>query len=356
MDGKLRLLKQLSPVIIALLVFVSVKMAATYPGFVEKIYSRGVYQFIAAGLSAVSGLFFFSLWDIFWVVFIITILSGIVLAIIKKIKWTILLLRIIQLLSVLYIIFYFSWGYNYFREPVEVRSGWKKTNAGEEVFRSILDSVILNTNKNYSHLSDSLFSKIDSCVEVSYKNNATTLGVVYPNGSRRAKTMIFSGVYAKFGVSGYFGPFFNEVHLNRNILPVEYPFLLAHEKAHQFGMATESEANLAAYIICATSVDMHLRYSGNMYMLLYFLKDASVFKDYRDYIKKIDSRVINDIRARSAYYNKIENETMGKMQTAANNVYLKSNNIKKGVINYNQVVSLVIQWYGIKEQLLNNRN
>jgi hypothetical protein len=84
-------------------------------------------------------------------------------------------------------------------------------------------------------------------------------------------------------------------------------------------------------------------------MLLYFLKDASVFKDYRDYIKKIDSRVISDIRARSAFYNKIENETMGKMQTAANNVYLKSNNIKKGVINYNQVVSLVIQWYGIKE-------
>ena len=33
------------------------------------------------------------------------------------------------------------------------------------------------------------------------------------------------------------------------------------------------------------------------------------------------------------------------MQTAANNSYLKANNIEKGVKNYNQVVSLVISWY-----------
>jgi hypothetical protein len=33
------------------------------------------------------------------------------------------------------------------------------------------------------------------------------------------------------------------------------------------------------------------------------------------------------------------------MQTAANNSYLKANNIEKGVKNYNQVVSLVLSWY-----------
>jgi hypothetical protein len=39
------------------------------------------------------------------------------------------------------------------------------------------------------------------------------------------------------------------------------------------------------------------------------------------------------------------NNTLSDMQTAANNSYLKANNIEKGVKNYNQVVSLVLSWY-----------
>ena len=38
-------------------------------------------------------------------------------------------------------------------------------------------------------------------------------------------------------------------------------------------------------------------------------------------------------------------QNFSKMQTAANDIYLKANNIEKGVKNYNQVVSLVIDWY-----------
>jgi hypothetical protein len=33
------------------------------------------------------------------------------------------------------------------------------------------------------------------------------------------------------------------------------------------------------------------------------------------------------------------------MQSAANNTYLKVNNIEKGVKNYDQVVSLVLGWF-----------
>jgi hypothetical protein len=41
----------------------------------------------------------------------------------------------------------------------------------------------------------------------------------------------------------------------------------------------------------------------------------------------------------------LQNKKLLKVQAAANNVYLKTNFIKSGIKNYNQVVSLVISWY-----------
>jgi hypothetical protein len=126
---------------------------------------------------------------------------------------------------------------------------------------------------------------------------------------------------------------------------MDYPFVLAHEKAHQFGIASEAEANLVAFVICVKSEDQRLKYSGYQSLLLYFLKDASRMKNYQEYFNKIDKKVLQDFRYRQKYYEGLENRNLSNMQTAVNNSYLKANNIKKGVKNYNQVVSLVISWY-----------
>ena len=157
--------------------------------------------------------------------------------------------------------------------------------------------------------------------------------------------MVFSAFYGKLGLSGYFGPFFNEIHVNHYLLPMDYPFILAHEKAHQFGICSEAEANFVAYVICITSNNQRLKYSGYQSLLLYFLRDASQMKEYKEYLDKIDKNVIRDLRFRQKYYQDMQNVTLSKVQSAANNSYLKANNIEKGVKNYNQVVSLVISWY-----------
>ena len=157
--------------------------------------------------------------------------------------------------------------------------------------------------------------------------------------------MLLSSIFAKSGVSGYFGPFFNEIHVNRFVLPMEYPFTLAHEKAHQFGITEEAEANLAAFIICTGSDDPRLQYSGNVQLLAYFLSDAHQLQDRNDYVNKIDSLVKEDILYQRKHWRNLENKTFDKIQTAANNVYLKTNRVDGGVKNYNRVVSLVISWY-----------
>jgi hypothetical protein len=260
------------------------------------------------------------------------------------------ILRLFQSGALIYSFFYISWGFNYFRPKIENRIGWIKPAPDESFFRQILDSIIVKTNKSYSTIASSDYKAVDSLVERSYRKNSELLKIDYPNGSRRPKTMILSSLFAKSGVSGYFGPFFNEIHLNKYLLPMEYPFVLAHEKAHQFGITDESEANFAAFVICTTSGDRRLEYSANMQLLLYFLSDAHQLKDRSAYVNRIDSLVIKDIQIQRKHWKELENKTLDKVQTAANNAYLKTNKIEEGIKNYNKVVSLVITWFYNKQE------
>lgn len=332
------------PFLLALLIFPGVRLAHRFPGSVEHYYSEGIYPFIARIVSSFSRLFPFSLWDIFWVVSIGLLFAGLLLVVLRKLRLRIYGLRIAQFLALGYSFFYILWGFNYLRPGIESRIGWNKPVADSTVFRSVFDTLIAHTNSSYIKV-DPDYADFDRLVEQSYKKNSAALGIRYPGGTRRPKKMIFSTVMAKFGLSGYFGPFFNEIHLNGRLLPMEYPFVLAHEKAHQFGITSESEANLVAFIVCTTSSDQRLQYSGYLSVFLYFLYDARHLKDYKEFVKKIDRPVIEDISYQRKYYNALQNRKMQEMQSAANNVYLKTNFIKSGVKNYNQVVSLVIGWY-----------
>lgn len=333
------------PFVFAGLVFICIKMATAKPELVEIYYSNGLYPLIAKVFSSVSKVIPFSLWDTFWLLLIMIIIVGFILTLLKRIRFLRFCLRLGQVISLLYIFFYFTWGFNYFRPKIESRIGLEVKDLNMTLFRSMLDSMISYTNINYCTVTEADYSEIDKCVEMSYSRNNVLFRLNYPNGSRRSKRMIFSNFMAKSGISGYFGPFFNEVNLNSYILPIDYPFLLAHEKAHQFGISNEAEANFVAFIICTTSDDRRLQYSGYMSVLLYFLSDAKHLKDYRDYIKKIEDPVIIDLRYRQKYYEGLKRKSLDKAQTFLNNAYLRSNNIKEGVENYNQVVEMVIGWF-----------
>lgn len=339
------------PVLVAILVFISTRIAARNPGFVEKYYSDGIYPVIAVALSSFSSIFSFSIWDLFWAASILLLITGIFLAIFRKIKPGIFFLRFIQVVSVLYIWLYISWGYNYFRSDVYTRMDWKAPNTNEAEFRTVFDTIISRANRYYMKFDSSGFSDIDSLVELSYKKNSNYLGINYPNGSRKNKKMVFNSIMDKSGIFGYYGPFFSEIHFTANGLPFDYPSALAHEKAHQFGITSEAEASLFSYIICTGSDDKRLRYSGYLTFLVYFMIDAEQLQDYHEYINKIDKRVYEDVFYRQDYYNALQNKTMEKVQSVAYDAYLKTNNIRSGIKNYNQVVALIISWYDNNRQL-----
>ena len=348
--SKLKLMRIGWPFVLMITIYLFINTLALNNRITERFYSAGIYPYIARTFSAFSNLFPFSLWDIFWMVAVFSFLVGLIFVFLGKLRPGKYGLHILQMTAILYTFFYLVWGFNYFRPKFETRMDWSHPKTDEKEFRSVLDSVIINTNHNQVSISPEDYPEIDKLVEESYRQMSARLGIEYPNGTRRPKTMLFSSFFAKSGVSGYFGPFFNEIHLNYYLLPMEYPFVLAHEKAHQFGITNEAEANLCAFIVCTTSDDSRLKYSGYISLLLYFISDAVQLKDTSDYIRKIEKKVILDLRFQRSHWQGLRNATLDNAQTAANNAYLKTNHIEAGVKNYNQVVSLVMGWYQNKNK------
>jgi signal transduction histidine kinase len=333
------------PFLLGVLVFACVKLAIHNPAAVEHYYSRGLYPFIAIFISVLSNIIPFSLWDISWIMLLILTIAGCILVIMKRITLKWYLLKFAQTAMLFYSLFYLLWGFNYFRPNIQSRLGWEATKPNEKVFRSILSLLIENANNTRVKIDQSQYAKINELVEQSYLKNSALLGISYHAGQRRPKTMLLSSYFAKSEVCGYFGPVFNEVHVNYYMMPLDYPFTLAHEKAHQFGFASEAEANMAAFMVCSASPDVMLQYSASLHMLLYFLNDAVHLPDYKDYLSKIDDGVMNDIMQKQEYYDKLTDKRLSRLQEVANDVYLKSNKIEHGVKNYNQVVGLVMSWY-----------
>jgi len=328
----------------ALLVFGITQVAHLFPSAIEFVYSRGIYVLIAASISRISALVPFSLDDFFYALLVLVLLAIIFLSIFRKISFSRAGKLVLNILASVYILFYTLWGFNYFRQEIHPRLGIINGKPESKLFVAKLRKLVDNTNKSWVSFDAWDKNKTALQIEASYKTLAPALKIKYPTGVRRAKNITAGHFFAQAGISGYYGPFFNEVHVNPNILPVEYPFILAHEKAHQFGITNEAEANFYAWLVCSKSKSKQLQYSANLHVLQYFLYQGYQLEDYPAIISKLDKRVKKDLQKIREHWMSIRNEKIDEAASKVNDFYLKTNKIKKGVEEYSGVVKLVIDY------------
>ena len=344
----MKLSKPIKLLISTLSLFVLIFTVSKMPSVAEW-YIANIYPVLAAILSFISALFPFSLFDFFTILAIIAFIVLIFLMILRKIKWG-KGLRIIAY-SVLVVIawFYFSWGFAYFRNDFYARCNIQKSEYDTEKFKSFAADFIADANAVYISVTDINKDSINLKIEQQYEKLKDVLKIKYPNGKRKTKRMLYEFLHTKVGVSGYFGPFFNEVHVNNFVLAFEYPFTLAHEKAHQFGVASEAECNLYAFIVCATSSDAQLRYSAYISTISYVLNNyKKIFPDdYKDLLSTVDTRIIDDAINMSEHWLSARSKTLANAHKVVYDTYLKTNNINSGIQNYSEVVSLLISTYNM---------
>jgi len=268
-------------------------------------------------------------------------------------------------LTILWIViwFYMAWGISYFRPDFYERFGVEQPKEDRDFFEAMVVRYIDSLNQAYiakdsikvesdntiaaQHSSIAVQrNEIDREIEALYAKHHKLLRLPYPNGWRRTKKTLAEPLMTRMGVAGYFGPFFNEVHVNNYALDITYPYTLAHEKAHQFGIAGEAECNLFASIICTSSDHPLVKYSGYLQTVSYLLGNLrKITPDrYREIAGKIDPRIIADYRAIREHWMKALNPTLSAVQDKVYDTYLKTNKQQSGILSYSEMVGLLVTW------------
>ena len=330
-------------VFVALIAFI---LIARYNPAVGEWYATSLYPVISTILSFAICWNPFSLEEIF-VLGASALATGILVqGFRKREKWHKVLLKEAKLLVWTVIWFYMGWGVNYFRENIYERTAVGKQKYNETVFREFLKDYAENLNASFTD-SAAVLSVEDFSEDIKkrYLEVPKEMGLCAPRKWQQPKNLLFNKLYSAVGVMGYMGPFFNEIQLNKELLPAQLPFCYAHELSHQLGVSNEDEANFWAYQICRNSEIPQVKYSGYYALLPYVLTNARralLPDDYKAFLQSIKPEILQQLNAQQEFWRSRYSKTLGELQSTLYNAMLKGNKISSGTANYIQVVDMII--------------
>lgn len=164
--------------------------------------------------------------------------------------------------------------------------------------------------------------------------------------SLRAKPMIFSRFMSWINFTGFFFPFTGEANLNAEAPLCLLPSTIAHELAHQRGVAPEDEANFAAVIACMYSGDPDFCYSGALLALIH-LSNALYDTDYDRWLELRQSyseEVLADLQQNNEYWNQFETKAADISETVYEG-FLATYGEQRGMQSYGACVDLLVAYY-----------
>lgn len=166
------------------------------------------------------------------------------------------------------------------------------------------------------------------------------------NFKSRLKPIALSEPMTYTHISGVYTYYTGEANINMNYPDYTLPYTSAHEMAHQRGFAREKEANFVAFLVCESSNDAYVKYSGKLNMLEYILSALckESYELYLDVFYSLDIRVRCEMASYSEFFDKYSGSTASEIAGAINDTYLKSNGQSDGEKSYGLVVDLALSY------------
>ncbi len=332
-----------------------------YPRMVETFYSRGMYPCIQETLSLPARIipppYCLSEIFVYLIVTFILIYSLYQLAVTiykKQTLWRFFLKKIFQLFTfavAIFVIVQFIWSWNYLRKPFGENICTDQKSLSDIDLRVELAydmAGIANRMRNSSLLDEKpsiyeLNAKVDrGLIDLMEKYDVKTTKHI-----PAVKHFIMNEFFSKTAISGLFFPIFMEPVVDSELCFWEKPCIIAHEKAHYLGFASESDANLIAFITCLQSDSPWLKYSGALSVLLNCsgrlpgevrrdIFENRLTETVKKDIKKLQKRILRN------WEKKVKTI---KYARKINHTYLKLNNQKMGVGSYGQALDYLAFWW-----------
>jgi len=252
------------------------------------------------------------------------------------------LLAAFVVVAATYLWFLASWGLNYQRTPVDVRVGLDRTRATPERLTAFaLDTVEdLNRLRPIAHARP--WPDRAALVETlrpAFRATLPRLGVRPDVVPGVPKWSVLQPYLRWAGIDGVTNPFLPEVVVNDDLLPMEWPFTLAHEWGHLAGLAHEAEASYAGWLTCQAGTDQ-TRYSAALWAFGHVFA-ASPREQQVLLLSRLGDGPRSDLRA-IALRTSRRVRVVQHVSWATYDRYLKSNRVSEGLASYDRAIVLIL--------------
>jgi len=331
----------------------SIYLLSKTPNFIETVYSSKFYLSINYILTKINSLVNFSIGDILYIIVILLICTRIVQYIRKREKiaekiTTYILQTIFQFL----LIFQVFWGLNNLRIPVNKKLGIETSYELVELY-NITEKLIQETNDLQFRITQKDSIKVSFPKDLKTFNRAAREGfhkledefdIAFIKHSD-VKKSLFASLLTGAGFSGYLNPFTHEAQINYDIPVVGMPVTIAHEIAHQKGIASESEANFFGYLAMINQKEENFQYAAHLYALKYCLKEVRINDEekFMQYFDQLNFGIQLNILESEKFWQDNKNFSSDILKNVYGN-FLKINNQKDGIRSYNRFVDLLINY------------
>lgn len=170
------------------------------------------------------------------------------------------------------------------------------------------------------------------------------------------KYLSFSDFFSQQYIMGYYFPFSMEANINSMMYITNVAPTICHELAHTKGFIYEDDANMIGYLACINSDEPFLQYCGYLSVLDYVNRDFydSIGKDqkvYQSHVRISDGVADDNIFLTRENWQTVEKtavvntSTVKKVSDALMDTTLKLNGVEEGMLQYNNVVGLLLIYY-----------
>ncbi|RQO32315.1 hypothetical protein DBR32_01520 [Taibaiella sp. KBW10] len=246
--------------------------------------------------------------------------------------------RISMTLVFLYASFIILWGANYNRP--KLISDHDTESLDKNALIALNDSLVHKLNTLNPHEQPLVLSELNKQLSKDY---SLLFGPKVPE--LMVKPTVFGNMLHYFGIQGYYNPLSGEGQFAASLPQFMWGFVIAHEMAHQAGIASEGEANFLAYVVCVQDSLAPTQYSGYFNLFLYANRELA----------ETDSALA------LAKYEALNPSTRADIQTLKNmrqqyrsifrglsldfyNWYLQNRGLKQGIRSYRQIARNVYDW------------
>ncbi len=291
--------------------------------------------------------------------------------------------------AVVLVAFYPLWGLHYARPALSTRLGWSPAEDGSgadtawaarasaepersDLLLRIASELVTATNVAYLEIhrlsmpmrADSDEDRFDrttvshsfpweanAAQDASIDVGLTRAGqfLALDDGFERprspARPVRNSWLLNRLHLAGFYFPWTGEANFNAAMPTWQQPHTIAHEKAHQRGIASEDEANFLGFFGCVLAPKPFIRYSGLLFAQRQLLRELIAIDPDRGnaLLAQRNPGVQRDVDAAQEYWRRFDGRA-ADLQRDVNDRYLRANRVDGGIESYGRSARLILLW------------